>query len=119
MISTAAIGAAIRASVNGGAITIVTGVVMTIPRGMAMTVAIGHGPSIDLLIFTPSRFMSRHRFTLRRDAHPASVCIFRSINIGKNLPFAHPIPQFPDSGKLFNVRRIVETKSGHHVASDV
>ena len=66
----------------------VDGVAITIASGEAINRAIGPSPSIDSLIFTRNRFTSNHRLTMRHDAHPASVCIFRSIIVGKNLQFA-------------------------------
>ena len=66
----------------------VDGVAITIASGESINMAIGPGPSIGSLIFTRNPYTSRHRLTIRHDAHPGSVCIFRSIIVDKNLQFA-------------------------------
>ena len=64
----------------------VDGITLTIARGERLNRAIGRGPSIGSLIFTRNRYTSCHRPTMSPDAHLASVCIFRSIFVGKNSP---------------------------------
>jgi len=78
-----AIGMAIMVSVDGVAITIAS--------GESIIMAIGPGPSFGNLISTRNRYTSRHRLIMSHDAHLASVCIFRSIIVGKNLRFASQI----------------------------
>ena len=75
-----AIGMATTVSVDGVAITIAS--------GERLNMTTGRGPSIGSLIFTRNRYTSRHRLTMSPVAHLASVCISRSIFVGKHLQFA-------------------------------
>ena len=89
--ATTAIGMVIMVSVDGVAVTMMSGVIITIAGGESINVAIGPAPSIRSLIFTHNRCTLHHRLTMSHDAHRASVCIFRSIIVGKNLRFASQI----------------------------
>jgi len=86
-----AISVAIMVSVVGMAITMMSGVANAIANGESINVAIGPAPSIRSLIFTHNRCTLHHRLTMSHDAHRASVCIYRSIIVGKNLRFASQI----------------------------
>lgn len=83
-----AIGMATTASVSGVAITVISGVAISIASGESINVVIGPGPIIGSHIFMRHQDTSRHQLTMSYDVHLASVSIFRSIFVGKNLQLA-------------------------------